>query len=391
MKRFFLTFILFSCILFSLFSHSPLLERESSYYKISSSLSSKEAQFFGKKMDALFRYFNDYFHFDVTSFSSKLIVKIFSDEADYFQYIRAYSQSNSPFVFLQFEDASQNQLVGCSCRLTEFQAALPHYAFIQFLRSFIESPPLWLEKGFAAFFERAKYRQKQDKIFHRENLIWLNPLRTLIAEGKELISIDLLLELDEKEIRENRQSFYALSWGVVFFLLHSTDPLYNRIIWDSIRSLQPNATQKVNNRNCQKIFEWINFNRFYKELCDYINSLNTFDELLKEGILCYEHKEMSKAKEIFDKAIILESENFISYYYLGLIHFNQKDYSMAEFYYISALQLNGEAAFCYYALGLNALMQKHFHKGEKYLLLAVQHNHRLREKAEAVLAHFKNS
>ena len=81
----------------------------------------------------------------------------------------------------------------------------------------------------------------------------------------------------------------------------------------------------------------------------------------------------------------MDDENYIIYYYLGLIYYNQKDYQMANYYYHCALEQKSEDALCYYALGLSSFYQKEYEQSVTYLNKAISINKQFLPLAKEIL------
>ena len=173
MKRFFIIGLLFATIV-TIQSQEKLNTKESQYYLIEHPFTIEEGDYLAKKMDAFFDFFNEYFHFNKGDIKSKLNVKLFPNQSSYSNYILDITESSSSFVFIQYHSVEKSELIGFVNPEEDFNETLIHYSFIQYLRTFIKNPPLWLEKGFAVYFEKCKYRENRSEIYYKENLTWLN-------------------------------------------------------------------------------------------------------------------------------------------------------------------------------------------------------------------------
>lgn len=392
MKKIISVLFIMLLLILPLAGQETLNKVESQYYTIHHPFSEAEGEYLGEKMDSFFLFFNEYFHFNIENSENKLTVKIFPNRSSYSSYLLEVTDSNSSFVFIQYHNPAKSELIGFVNPNEDFNETLIHYSFIQFLRTYIKNPPLWLEKGFAVYFEKCKYREKRDEIYYKENLTWLNSLKKIMRidlvgdSTDQIIPMSKLLYMREKEINDNITLFYSQSWGMVSFLLNYPDALYNRIIWDSIRSMDGDADRSQNENSAKKVFDWVNINRYSKDFYNYINTIYTFPELVEKGIELYNANQHQDAKNRFIKAISLEDENFIPYYYLGLVNYNLSDYAMAEFYYNSAIQLDGDKGLCYYALGVNAFAENKLLEASDYLTQAGEIDSIYTQKSSGIMA-----
>lgn len=366
---------------------------QSKYYNLATPFSGSENRYLGEKLDALALYFNSYFHFDLNSFATsdkKFNIQIYANKEAFLKAFKDIPQSSNSFYFLQYNNNNEDKLVGYVDESKNFNQVFQHYLFIQFLRTFIYAPPLWIEKGFALYFEKSKYNKSKKEYIHKNNYTWLETLKKItspnyLSSDNHLIKLDLFLTMDNKMAQKRLQSFYAQSWGFVNFLLNAPNPIYHRIIWDSIRSLNPTATKEENNTICIEAFNWVNKNLFYKDFYEFNQTLSSYPQLINKAIENFNQKKYNEAKKLFLLALTLDDENYIIYYYLGLICYNQKDYQMANYYYLCAIEQNKEAAVCYYGLGLSNFYLNQYQESSLYLNKAIKLNENFRELAKDIL------
>lgn len=343
------------------------------HYAVYSAVSKEHAEDTAKKMEAFASLFNSYFHFDLTSMEAPMTMRIFSKKDDFNEYLRSIiSEEKDNFVFLQYSDPSKSELVGFVQPEDQFELSLVRHGFIQFLKTFIPEPPLWLQRGFTLYLEKSTYDEENEYAVHNENMAWLNTLKNFIASTKEssageLPPITLLLQPDEATASQ-KVPFYAVSWGLVTFLLESSNNNYNRLMWDTISTLDPWISRSENEKAVvDDVFAWTNQYLFQSDFLSYINSLKTFPELVESGIEEYNQGNMDKSEDLFIEAIVQNGEHYLPYYYLGLINYSKEDYSLAEYYYQSAMILGGDQALTNYALGVNAFADNRLDEAKQYL------------------------
>jgi tetratricopeptide (TPR) repeat protein len=91
---------------------------------------------------------------------------------------------------------------------------------------------------------------------------------------------------------------------------------------------------------------------------------------VQEGINLFTVDEYERALENFSKAVLLEPNNYISYYYLGLINYSKENFLEAESYYQQALSLGAEESITKYAIGVNFFANNQYDQATMYLLEA---------------------
>jgi tetratricopeptide (TPR) repeat protein len=312
----------------------------------------------GRNLDALFELYNSYFRFDPAKLPAKLNVRIMANKQRYDEYMHRFvSRSRDDFTYLHYSDPAKCELVGYAEDKTSFRLALNHQAFIQFLRAFIPNPPLWMREGFAVFFENTVFDEATGKIQYLENLAWLDTLKAMVSnkDGK-LLPIQDIMKIDAEGVRNNLETFYPQAWGIVSFLTNTTDINYSRLLWDSIITLQPSATLEQNESAVyERVFKWYNDRALTGDFIKYIESRKSFRSLVQDGIDLYSHNSLEDAEKTLREAIKLDENNFVPYYYLGLISYARKDYAAADKEYSVALEKGAQPALIYYAMGINAL------------------------------------
>ncbi len=375
---------------------SSVYEQASQHYRVSSEVSRDHAAETAQRLEALMELYNTYFHFDLSGLGTKLNVRIFSTKNRFDSYLtRIIDETRDDFVYLHYSDLQKSELVGYYQEWSDYDIGLNHQSFIQFFRSFISNPPLWLREGFAVFFERVEWDEEFNRVQYKENLAWLETLKKIIAGTASVtpLTLDEILTIDVETARKKINSFYPQAWGMVSFLVNSPNKEHNRILWDSISALKPSATLAENAAAInQNAFKWAAAElKLQEEFISYVDSRKSFRTLVQDGIDSYGKNELDSAEESFVKALQIEDKNYIPYYYLGLINYERKNYSLADYYYSQALDLGAIAALTYYAMGVNAYADNRFDEAETYLKKTIDLDPTsYKEKSEELLTRMKS-
>ncbi|AEJ60686.1 Tetratricopeptide TPR_2 repeat-containing protein [Spirochaeta thermophila DSM 6578] len=350
-----------------------LTEYSSDHYLVRSDTSEELAQSLASRMEAAFHLFNRYYRFDPEALPAPLSVRIFSSKADYDAYLQKKTGiTRESFIYLHYQSPAKRELVGYLLEdETELNRQLLHQGSIQFLRAFVNNPPLWLQEGMAVFFEACEYDPETSSMIYRENLTWLDPLRTLASQTGGLIPLSEFLHMDLEAASRNLELYYPQAWGFVSFLVYEWDKEYNRILWDTIRLLSPSATYEENLETLDaRVFSWYDIDQMKDRLLGYLEGKKSFRVLLEEGIEAYRSGDLQKAEEAFTRASKLDPDHYAPYYYLGLIAYTRGTHSLAEYYYTTALERGAEEAATTYALGLNAFAADRMEEARTYLVKA---------------------
>lgn len=333
-------------------------------------------------MEAFFDLYTSYLHFEPEVLDYKLKVRIFDNKTEYDKFLQdVIGETRGSFVFLQYPDPKKSELVGYYLDdHNAFNKKLIHHGFSQYIKSFIQNPPLWLHKGFAVYFEESSYDPEMQKAVFKPNHTWVASLRQKLRQDSSLsdpevfIPVSSLLFLDQETAAQELEAFYSQVWGMVHFFIHSEKKSYNRLIWDAISALEPEATLQQNERRVVNMaFEWVNKDALVADFVGFMQEdLHTFPDLIQMGIDAYAQEEYEKAETAFTQAQSLRSDHYVPDYYLGLIAYNRGEFSMAEYYYLASVKKDGNSDLLYYALGVNALADNRLDDSSFYLEQAVE-------------------
>jgi tetratricopeptide (TPR) repeat protein len=346
----------------------------SKHYRVLSDSSVTAAMEISRKLEAALSLYNEYLHFDLDLLESPLRVRIFSDKNDYDSYLnRLISETRSDFVFISYSDPNRSELVGFQREEEDFDPSLLHYGFIQLLSAFVPAAPLWLEEGMATYLEYSQYDPMTESFSWRANFAWLDSLKKLLSSEEITGKFTLrnLLLINKMQAQAGIELFYPSAWGLVHFLLQSPERIHNRILWESLATLDSAASLGANSRLVlEKAFRWVDLTELQRSFESYISSLMTFNDLVRLGVDQYGIEELSSARSSFEQALTLRSDNYIPYYYLGLIAYQERDFELARTFYGRAREMGIDAALINYALGVNAFADQRYDQATDYLLKA---------------------
>jgi tetratricopeptide (TPR) repeat protein len=327
-----------------------------------------------RKLEAGLSLYNEFLHYDMGGLELPLQVRIFGDKRTYDSYLnRLISETRSDFVYISYNDPDRNELVGFQRDPEEFNASLLHYGFIQFLSAYVPAAPLWIEEGLATYLEYSEYDPDTESFTWRANFAWLDALKKILSrpEITEELTLQDLLLITKEQAQERIDVFYPTAWGLVHFLAQSPEREYNRILWESLDNLDAEATLEENSRRVlDHAFRWVELAGLQSAFESYIGSLKTFNDLVRQGVEQYGEDSFSAARSSFEEALTLRSDNYIPYYYLGLIAYQEKDFDVAGAFYQRAQQMGIDAALINYALGVNAFADRRYTQAKNYLLKA---------------------
>ncbi len=357
-------------------------------YRVFSEISAQHARNTAEYLEQLFKLFNSMFRFQEPVPNKPLTVRIFKAKEGFDTYLHPFLDNpRVDFVYLHHPDPSRRELVGYQTIDEAFRLSLNHQAFIQFLRAYIQDPPLWIREGFAVFFEEVSLDPTSSSLRYKENLAWMDTLKAWLTSGeKTFLPLTTLLSMTVEDAKKNIQIFYPQAWGFVSFLLNYSNGLYSRFLWDSISVLKPEGSLTENTERIQqRVVRWYDMEKMEEDFKTYIRERPTFTSLVHSGIAAYEKESLNESEDAFLSASKVEPGNPLPYYYLGLIQYSRKNYGKAEEYYQKALSLGGQKGLIQYARGVNAFAWNRPAEAASYLRAAIEADPSLKEKADPIL------
>ncbi|MDR2953281.1 MAG: hypothetical protein LBU82_08585 [Treponema sp.] len=298
----------------------------------------------GRRLEALFDIFSRVFMFDPAQGALPLRVRIFSDSGEYSNYIQtALAEAAPGALYLHYAQSAKRELV---IDLSESGAAnsLSWQAFTQYLKAFVTQPPLWLQKGFAFFFNGLSFADNGKPVYE-ENLSWLETVKNM--KNRPTIQDILLAESGGPE-------FTSLACSLVSFFINGGNEEYTRSFTDSLMTLSNDNDQAQNSSAMmRRLLLGHGAEKMTRDYEQYVNSRKSFAQLIAEGQSAYSSGDMTGAELLFQAAMEIKSGNYIPYYYLGLLAYNAGKFGLAREYYLDCIGKGADAAFVFYALGLN--------------------------------------
>jgi tetratricopeptide (TPR) repeat protein len=274
------------------------------------------------------------------------------------------------FVYLHYPSPERSELLVFAKDEPDFSASLAHQGFVQFIKAFVDNPPLWIREGIAVGFESARWDDKAGKLNFPENLAWLETVKSL-KDRSLLMPLDKILTIGQDEARAELDVFYPQAWALVSFLQNSKDKAYNRLLWDSIAAMRKGANLEDNQDAVARIVTtWYGSEGAEKAFAAYLADRKTFPELVAIGVRKYSDKAWADANDAFVEAQSLNAASYVPEYYLGLIAYAQNDFYGAEAHYKAALGLGCDPAITNYALGVNAYAQNRLDDAKTFLKVA---------------------
>lgn len=370
-------------------AQSSQFEVETAHYHVISEISEDHATAMGDRLEAMLSLYNQQFRYPVDELETPLRVRVFATKSRFDSYLRRLvDETRDGYVYLHYSDLAKSELVGYYVDDDSLDQSIIHQSFIQFFRAFVPEPPLWLREGFAIYYEASEYDQEFGTVIYHENLAWLDTLKGMVAgdADRPLIPLEDMLAMDLADARDRIDSFYPQAWGMVSFLMHADDPDINRMLWDSLSALDADASFQENlDAVYREAFRWADQTRLAEDFLAYVDQRRSFRGWVAHGVEQYNGGMIDEAENAFVKSLQLREDNYVPYYYLGLINYERQNYGLADFYYQAAMDRGADEAVTLYALGVNAYADNRFDEAAEYLEMTVNQDPAYRERAEGLL------
>jgi tetratricopeptide (TPR) repeat protein len=352
--------LIFSCFLAA--AIEPVFTAEpTAHYEIISDTGAGDQT--GRRLEALFEVFNRVFMFDPAKGALPLRVRIISDSREYANYIRSALAEAAPgALYLHYAQSGKRELV-INRNETNTANSLPWQAFVQYLRAFVEQPPMWIQKGFASFFSALSFAE-DGKPIYEENLGWLQTVKNM--NNRPPLQDIFLAESGGPE-------FTSLACSLVSFFMNGGNEEYTRSFTDSLMTLSNENTQAQNSSAMmRRLLLGHGTEKMTRDYEQYVYSRKSFAQLIAEGQSAYSSGDMTGAELLFRAAMEIKSGNYIPYYYLGLLAYGADKFGLAQEFYLESVNKGADAAIAYYALGLNAASAGKPKDAMEYLRRAAQ-------------------
>jgi hypothetical protein len=350
----------------------PIGTAQSDRYTVISELGAEDAQRLATTLEAYFKLYNSYFHFDATLLTSMLQARAFASKEAFDAYLtQVIGSTKDDFVYLHYPSLERSELLIFPKEDAEdYELSLAHQAFVQYLKAFAPGAPLWLREGFAVYFEESRIPEGGTEAVYKQNLSWLETVKSYRTE-KSLIPLGDFLSLSADAAKQKLQVFYPQSWAFVAYLLESDYKDANRFLWDAVAKLsRDKGAEETQARIYEMAKAWPGINDLERNFDGYLEGKRTFPEMVAYGIELFNKKEYDAAEDVFNAAVEVDGSNHVPYYYLGLIAYYAKKYAFAEAQYQQSLALGCEAGIANYALGVNAFVMGRSEDARSYLALA---------------------
>ena len=133
--------------------------------------SQAQADDVSQRMEAALALYNGIFHFDLSLLPAKFRVRLFKDLDSFNAYLdKVLSQKRTDFVFVAWSDPERSELLCFPKEDKAFTASLLHQGCIQFIKGFIDNPPVWLREGVATYLDASTWDPKAGTFTPRPNL-----------------------------------------------------------------------------------------------------------------------------------------------------------------------------------------------------------------------------
>jgi hypothetical protein len=236
---------------------SELAEHETQYYKLRTNLPRETAQRYARQMDLIFEEFNRLLgQFTTRRQYRKKSVFLLADHEDYVGLMDSFGIEAEHSGGLYFEGESQRRsglatYVG-DRSFGSVMRTLRHEAFHQFQDYRLNDRlPVWLNEGFAEYFERAVVTEAGRVSLGRAALPSVLHVRQMVRDDA-YIRFDRFFDISSKAWRRNMRrdmgegtkNQYVQAWSLVYFFMHGDDGRYSGAFEQFVSDLAGGRAQR---------------------------------------------------------------------------------------------------------------------------------------------------
>ena len=263
----------------------------------------------------------------------RFVLHLFSQEAEYEDFRRKTHDRNT-FVASAlsfFDDSAAEIAVAWQAGSSAARGELRRQVARHVLREYAADAPIWFEEGLAGYFEGTRtdpYGGAVDRVHHEH----LATVRKALADNN-FCPLDQLMDLQHVEFYGlagarnsdwSRQTLYAQSWSLLFYLLHAEEPDDQEFLRMVARRLNTGRWSQAKYRQALSELKarWIEFLQG--------------DDLLELGLLVSRAWERLEQGEYFaarmdaSRALSLESEHRSARRVLARAAYGEEDYLLAS-------------------------------------------------------------
>ncbi|MFH1231329.1 MAG: tetratricopeptide repeat protein [Planctomycetota bacterium] len=224
-------------------------DKETEHFKIKTDINQDKCDVYGDQLETMRKYYAEVF--DVKSnvlsgYDRKKQVYIFNTEEGYQTYAELSTEERAEYTLGYYHPHYQEFLVfERPTKEAHVLKVLYHEGFHMFIDSIIPTIPIWLNEGFAEYFNGSEmeYQQKKWMITKKGQPIErLKPLQSNMDTGA-VVSFEQIMNESQAEFYSEAGIRYAQAWSMVHFFLHYQDGTYKKLLMDYIKALKDGKSQ----------------------------------------------------------------------------------------------------------------------------------------------------
>ncbi len=191
-------------------------EWETEHYRVRSDVDRTTCIVTARELEHALAVFGETFGVVPEGDATKFDVYVFADRDDYLAYAGTPFETGTTGTVGIYDAVVRQLLIWNQVDEERTKSTIRHEGFHQYLDSWLEDPPVWLNEGLAEYVE-ASFVTKRDFVpgtLQHEHVARL-------ADGRALEPLSDFLHLPQKEFMRRGLDAYAQAWAFVHFLLHA--------------------------------------------------------------------------------------------------------------------------------------------------------------------------
>ncbi|HLD35692.1 MAG TPA: tetratricopeptide repeat protein, partial [Planctomycetota bacterium] len=216
-------------------------EKDTDNYKIKTDISQDKCDLYGAQLETLRKYYADVFAVKDKS-SRKKQVYIFNTQEGYQTYAEFSTKDSAEYTLGYYHPHYQELLVfERATKEAQVLHVLYHEGFHMFIDAVLPAIPIWLNEGFAEYFNGTELSGGQGKWAITKVGLPIDRLEDIqkYIELNGMVSFEQIMnETQEEFYGEEVGERYAQAWSMVHFFIHYQQGVYKSTLIDYIKALK---------------------------------------------------------------------------------------------------------------------------------------------------------
>ena len=216
-------------------------EKETEHYKIKTDIAQDKCDLYGAQLETLCKYYAEVFDVKDKALRKKQVY-IFNTQEGYQTYAEFSTKDRAEYTLGYYHPHYQELLVfERATKEAQVFHVLYHEGFHMFIDAVMPAIPIWLNEGFAEYFNGTELAGAQDKWAITKKGLTISRLDNIqqYITLNGMVSFEQIMNETQEEFYGNDvDERYAQAWSMVHFFIHYQQGVYQGALKDYIKALK---------------------------------------------------------------------------------------------------------------------------------------------------------